>query len=65
MDNEDETRHLKAQQRERAETEERLAREADDEDEFAQHERRAEKADYLRQKLEEREASERDASDHE
>ncbi|HEY2771391.1 MAG TPA: hypothetical protein VGI87_12520 [Solirubrobacteraceae bacterium] len=35
------------------------ARRTDDEDEFAQHERRAEKAQYLREKLEERAESER------
>ena len=60
MDDKRETQHLKAHQRERAETEERLARQADDEHESAQHERRAEKAQYLRDKLEEREASERE-----
>lgn len=60
MDDEQATELLKAQQREREATEEQLARQSDDQDEAAQHERRAEKAHYLRQKLEERAASERD-----
>ncbi len=60
MDDERETEQLKARQRQREVTEERLANEAEDEHESAQHERRAEKAHYLRQKLEERSESERE-----
>ena len=60
MDDKHETGKLKREQREREEREEQLARSSDDEHETAEHERRAEKAHYLRQKLEEREASERE-----
>jgi hypothetical protein len=60
MDDHQETERLKAQQREREVTEEHLAQQAQDEGESAQHGRRAEKAQYLRQKLEERSASERE-----
>jgi hypothetical protein len=40
-----------------------LACAATDEEEESQHERRADKAEYLRQKLEERAESEREAGD--
>jgi hypothetical protein len=60
MADEHDTGKLKARQIEQLRHERRLAQEATDEDEFAQHERRAEKADYLREKLEERERSERE-----
>jgi hypothetical protein len=61
MSDERDTQALKVQQIENLEHSRRLAGEATEEEEFAQHERRAEKADYLREKLEERERSERDA----
>jgi hypothetical protein len=54
------TRELRARQ-ERREAEERdSAQESDSEDATDQHERRAEKAGYLKEKLEERAASERE-----
>jgi hypothetical protein len=53
------TEELKLSQREREEAERRRARDVPDEDEAAQHERRAEKAKYLAEKLEERAESER------
>jgi hypothetical protein len=55
------TKQLKSEQREREQVERRLARTAPEEDEAAQHARRAEKARYLRAKLDERERSEREA----
>jgi hypothetical protein len=54
-----ETKDLKEAQRKREETESELARDSLDEQESAQHERRAEKARYLREKLEERAEAER------
>ena len=53
------TEELKIVQADREATERDAARSAVDEDEVAQHERRADKARYLREKLEEREESER------
>jgi hypothetical protein len=53
------TQELKLTQLERERAERRRAETAPDEDEVAQHERRAEKARYLAEKLEEREESER------
>ena len=53
------TEELKIVQADREATEREAARSAVDEDEVAQHERRADKARYLREKLEEREDSER------
>jgi hypothetical protein len=53
------TQELKLTQLERERAERRRAETAPDEDEVAQHERRAEKAKYLAEKLEEREESER------
>jgi len=50
---------LQAAQREREQIERQLADAATDAHETAQHRRRAEKAHYLRKKLEERAASER------
>ena len=60
MPDERDTQQLKVQQIETVEQARRLAGEATEEEEFAAHKRRAEKADYLREKLEERERSERD-----
>ena len=59
----DDTARLQAQQREREHAEQQLAEraaEAADTGEAAQHERRADKASYLRAKLKEREQSERE-----
>jgi hypothetical protein len=53
------TEELKLSQLERARAELRRADDVLDEDEAAQHERRAEKARYLAEKLEERAESER------
>jgi hypothetical protein len=55
------TRELKQDQAAREEGERQGAEESDLEEETAEHERRADKAAYLKQKLEERAASERDA----
>ena len=54
-----ETEELRLTQLEREEAERRRARSVPDEDEAAQHERRADKARYLAEKLEERAESER------
>ncbi len=63
MDQDDiETRALRRQQAERAEAERTEAQDAPSDEETAQHERRADKADYLKQKLEERAAAERKAA---
>jgi hypothetical protein len=56
-----ETKRLKTEQHEREHVEQRLADRAPEPEEAAQHERRAEKAHYLREKLEERERSEHEA----
>jgi hypothetical protein len=53
------TEELKLTQLEREQAERRRARSVYDEDEAAQHERRADKAGYLAEKLEERAKSER------
>jgi hypothetical protein len=58
MDDEPDTQELRKAQLQREMAEAELAQSARDEEEFAQHQRRAEKAEYLRKKLEEREASE-------
>lgn len=63
MPDEQDTGALKAQQIENIKQSRKLAREASDDEELAQHKRRAEKADYLREKLEERERSEREVND--
>ena len=57
------TEELKLSQLEREQAERRRARDVHDEDEAAQHERRAEKARYLAEKLEERAESERQQDD--
>ena len=56
-----ETEELKVQQLQRELAERRLAGTAPEDEEAAQHERRAEKAEYLRAKLEERGRSEDEA----
>jgi hypothetical protein len=61
MSEEPTTEQLQKVQLDREAAEQREAERAHDEDETAQHERRAEKARYLREKLEERAESERDA----
>jgi hypothetical protein len=60
MPSADETDELRETQRVREEAEETLARRSPDEQEAAQHQRRADKSRYLRRKLDERAASERD-----
>ena len=57
------TEELKQAQRERERAERRRAESVSDEDEAAQHERRADKAKYLADKLEERAESERRQDD--
>jgi hypothetical protein len=57
------TSRLRVQQVQRELAEQRLVQESTREDEAAQHARRADKANYLRSKLEERERSEREAED--
>ena len=57
------TEELKVIQTEREAEERERAESARDDDEAAQHERRADKARYLREKLEEREQSERRLDD--
>jgi hypothetical protein len=59
MAEEHKTEELKVIQSEREAEERERAEAAVDEDEAAQHERRADKARYLREKLEERAESER------
>jgi hypothetical protein len=60
---EHQTEELKLTQLEREAAERRRAETAPDPDEAAQHDRRAEKAHYLREKLEERAESEREPGD--
>lgn len=55
------TEELRAVQSEREDASRQAAERADSEEETAQHDRRAEKSAYLRQKLEEREQAERRA----
>jgi hypothetical protein len=55
------TKELKVRQLMREEDERRRAAEADTDEGTGSHRRRADKAGYLREKLEEREKSERDA----
>jgi hypothetical protein len=57
------TQELRAAQARRVREELELARSAEDEEEESQHARRADKAAYLRQKLEERAQSEREAAE--
>ena len=54
----DEADRLRREQQHKAETERELAGESLDETEAQTHERRADKADYLKRKLQERKASE-------
>ncbi len=63
MTEEPTTQELKLAQLEREQAERRRARTVPDEDEAAQHDRRAEKARYLAEKLEERAESERRKDD--
>jgi hypothetical protein len=58
-DSDPKTEELKLTQLEREEAERERAESVPDDDEAAQHERRAEKARYLAEKLEERAESER------
>jgi hypothetical protein len=58
-DTDPKTEELKITQREREQAERERAESAPDEDEAVQHERRADKARYLAEKLEERAESER------
>jgi hypothetical protein len=60
MEEDPTTRELRARQERREAEERESARETDSEDATDQHERRAEKAEYLKKKLEERAASERE-----
>ena len=62
MPDEPNTQELKLAQIEREQAERRRAEKVPDEEEAVQHERRADKARYLAEKLEERERSEREAS---
>jgi hypothetical protein len=63
MYQEQDTEELKEVQLQREADEQERARSAPDDPETAQHERRADKARYLRRKLEQREASEREQQD--
>jgi hypothetical protein len=63
MSEDGEAERLLAEQRERERIENERAEQALDESERREHERRSEKAGYLREKLEERLDSERDAAD--
>jgi len=63
MTDEPNTEELKQAQIERARAERKRAETVPDEDEAAQHDRRADKAQYLAKKLEEREESERRDAD--
>jgi hypothetical protein len=62
MDDERRTQELRSEQERREARERVLERSTEDEHEAAQHARRADKAGYLREKLEQRERSERDAT---
>ena len=62
-DSDPKTEELKLTQLQREQAERRHAAAAPDEDEAVQHERRAEKARYLAEKLEERAESERQQGD--
>jgi hypothetical protein len=63
MENDPSTEKLEALQRERETAERERAENSHDEQEFAEHNRRADKAGYLRRKLEERAESEREATE--
>lgn len=60
MSEDPKTEELRLEQQRREDDERTRAETTPDEDEAAQHDRRAEKARYLREKLEERAQSERD-----
>ena len=60
MDEEPPTEELRLRQLDRERTERRAADETDEPEDTHTHRRRADKAEYLRRKLEEREESERD-----
>jgi hypothetical protein len=62
MSDEHDTQSLRKTQLKRESEERRQADVAPDEDETAQHQRRAEKAQYLGEKLKDRERSEREQS---
>jgi hypothetical protein len=62
MTSSNDTQELRREQAQRQRDERQLADSATQEHETAQHIRRADKADYLRRKLAERERSERDAA---
>ncbi len=62
MDDDPTTEELRLSQLRRASAERREAEHADSDSEGEQHARRAEKADYLKQKLEERAEAERRAA---
>jgi DNA-binding transcriptional regulator GbsR (MarR family) len=59
VDEQPDARELREIQQQRERVEDQLASSAVDEEEQLAHQRRAEKASYLRRKLEEREASQR------
>ena len=61
MDDQADTESLREEQVRRFQRERRQAERSDDESEAAQHERRAERAGYLADKLAERAASERES----
>jgi hypothetical protein len=58
MDDEEDTQELRKVQLQREMAEQEMAKSSVDEEELSQHQRRAEKAAYLRGKLEERAESE-------
>ena len=62
MSEDPDTKELRAAQARRVREELDLARAASDDEEESQHARRADKAEYLRQKLDERAQSEREAN---
>ena len=62
-DNDPTTRELRIEQAQREQTEEHLVEESASKNEALQHERRSERAAYLRKKLEERERAEREADE--
>lgn len=61
MEEQSDTQKLRREQLARTTREERLAQASEAPEETAQHERRADKASYLREKLEEQEASQRES----
>jgi hypothetical protein len=63
MEEDPTTQELRVEQAEREASERRSAGESELEDETEQHERRADKAEYLKRKLEERAQAERRRAD--